>query len=202
MAAGIHLRPDNRDTPRHDVRDDYEALNSSLGADTKRLESARNRITTLFSRPLDRRDKISATNLLKSLEHLLGNEADWTLLVRSLWRTLNECFQNRQESIEHEETWLILAGYFLRPGFGAKGDASRINELWKIHTDGLEYPGKRNQLQLYILWRRVAGGLADERQESILAPAMPRAVRQPTCRPSSSGSPDRSKESAWPPKPN
>jgi hypothetical protein len=145
-----------------------------------RLESARTRITTLFSRPLDRRDKISATNLLKNLERILGKpKADWNyLLIRSLWRALLECFSSRQESVEHEETWLILAGYFLRPGFGAEGDDIQINELWRIHTDGLKYPGKRNQLQAYILWRRVAGGLNSERQQAILAPELSRMRTQ------------------------
>ena len=43
--------------------------------------------STLFTKPLDRRDKISAANLLKSLEQILGRQkADWNyLLIRSLW---------------------------------------------------------------------------------------------------------------------
>ena len=168
------LRPRELTAAKDTDRDDYEAINADPGVDSKRLESARTRITTLFSRPLDSRDKISAANLFKNLERILGKpRADWNyLLVRSLWSSLNECFSNRKESVEHEETWLILAGYFLRPGFGATGDDARINELWRIHTDGLEYPGKRNQLQTYILWRRVAGGLSSERQETILGPEL------------------------------
>ena len=138
-------------TPQSDAgRDDYETVRPDPGVDSKRLDSARTRITTLFSRPLDRRDKISATNLLKSLERILGKpKADWNYLAHSLALAArsSECFSRRKESVEHEETWLILAGYFLRPGFGAEGDDARINELWRIHTDGLEYPGKRNQLQ-------------------------------------------------------
>jgi molecular chaperone DnaK (HSP70) len=174
------LRPQKSDGPKPAGRDDYEAVNTDLGVDSTRLDSARTRITNLFFRPLDRRDKISAANLLKSLERILGKpKADWNyLLVRSLWVSLHESFSSRKESVEHEEAWLILAGYFLRPGFGAKGDDARMNELWQIHTDGLEYPGKRNQLQTYILWRRVAGGLIVERQEAILAPELPRLRTQ------------------------
>ena len=81
-------------------------------------------------------------------------------------------FEARETSVEHEETWLILAGYFLRPGFGAPGDEHRIDSLWKIHSEGLKFPGKRNQLQAYILWRRVAGGLNQERQTAILSPEL------------------------------
>jgi DNA-K related protein len=174
------LRPHQPGLTKHPTRDDFETVNTDPGVDPKRLESAQTRITTLFSRPLDRRDKISAANLLKSLERMLGKpKADWDyLLVRSLWHSLNECFSSRKESVEHEEAWLILAGYFLRPGFGAQDDDARINELWRIHTHGLKYPGKRNQLQLYILWRRVAGGLTSERQEAILAPELSRMRSQ------------------------
>ncbi|MFZ0708505.1 MAG: Hsp70 family protein [Terrimicrobiaceae bacterium] len=142
------------------------------GVEEVRLEAARKRMSSLFSGPLDRRDKLSATNLLKSLEQILGTpKANWNwILIRELWTTLFEHRESRKESIEHEETWLILAGFFLRPGFGADGDEMRINQLWRIHAEGLAFPGKRIQLQQYILWRRVAGGLSRERQETILAP--------------------------------
>jgi molecular chaperone DnaK (HSP70) len=163
------------------AHDQQEAVSKAIGIDPQRLAAARARITTLFTKPLDRRDKISAANLLKSLEQILGKQkADWDyLLIRSLWTSLFECFQNRQESLEHEETWLILAGYFLRPGFGAPGDDARIDDLWRIHTEGLNYPGKRNQLQVHILWRRVAGGLSSQRQETILTSELSR-LRAPT----------------------
>ncbi|HYY30625.1 MAG TPA: Hsp70 family protein [Chthoniobacterales bacterium] len=151
-----------------------------LGVDSDRLAAAQARIKTQFSRSLDLRDKISATNLLKSLERILGKaKSDWDYhLIRSLWRPVDEAFEDRQKSVEHEETWLILAGYFLRPGFGVKGDDSMIDALWRVYTRGLHYPGKRNQLQAYILWRRVSGGLDRERQEVILAPELPRIRAQ------------------------
>jgi molecular chaperone DnaK (HSP70) len=169
------LRPRESSGANDPFGDDYEAISDDTGVDPQRLAAGRNRISDLFSKPLDRRDKISAANLLKSLEQLLGKpKANWNyLLIRSLWYSLNEHFASRR-SIEHEETWLILAGYFLRPGFGAEGDEARINELWRIHREGLKYPGKRNQLQVYILWRRVAGGLSSERQEAVLAPELSR----------------------------
>jgi molecular chaperone DnaK (HSP70) len=169
------LRPHESSGSKSPAPDD-EAVDSNPGVEPNRLDSARVRMKTLFSRPLDRRDKISSAQLLKNLEQILGKQkADWTSpLIRSLWNSLDECFSNRQQSVEHEETWLILAGYFLRPGFGAPGDHARIDQLWLLHTEGLKYPGKRNQLQIYILWRRVAGGLSRERQEAILAPELPR----------------------------
>jgi hypothetical protein len=46
--------------------------------DPAHLDSARARIKAIFARPLDRRDKLTATNLLKSLEKILGlPKANW-----------------------------------------------------------------------------------------------------------------------------
>jgi molecular chaperone DnaK (HSP70) len=156
------------------------AAPADLGVDPAKLDAARRRIVTLFSRPLDTRDKLTAANLLKSLEKILElPKAEWNLgLIRSLWPALNESFSCREESVEHEEAWLILAGFLLRPGFGAEQDSGRIDQLWRLHTDQLAYPGKRTQIQRYILWRRVAGGLSQERQEMILAPELPKLRTQ------------------------
>ncbi|HEY5741056.1 MAG TPA: hypothetical protein VIS99_00835, partial [Terrimicrobiaceae bacterium] len=84
--------------------------------------------------------------------------------------------EHRKSSIEHEETWLILAGFFLRPGFGVDGDKARMDQLWQVQTNGLAYPGKRIQIQAYILWRRTAGGLSRDRQETILTPDLPKLL--------------------------
>jgi molecular chaperone DnaK (HSP70) len=156
------------------------ATSQDTGVEEEKLEAARARMSALFSRPLDKRDKLSATNLLKSLEQLLGTQkANWNwVLIRELWRTLYDQVDHRKKSVEHEEAWLILAGFFLRPGFGADGDEARIDQLWQINTDGLAYPGKRIQLQQYILWRRVAGGLSRERQETVLGPELARLLAQ------------------------
>ncbi|MBV9274688.1 MAG: Hsp70 family protein [Verrucomicrobia bacterium] len=153
---------------------------TDFGVEPSRLDTARNRIVTLFSRPLDTRDKLSATNLMKNLEKILGlPKADWNLtLIRALWSALSESFSCRAESVEHEETWLIVAGFLLRPGFGAEGDETRVDQLWGLHRDGLSYPGKRTQIQQYILWRRVAGGLSRERQEAVLMPELPKLHSQ------------------------
>ncbi len=168
------LRP--RESGNHSLQqpgDDSDAA-ADAGVDPERFEKAQTRLSVLFSRRLDPRDKLSATNLLKSLEKILGKpKAEWNyLLIRSLWRSLDELCEARKTSVDHEETWLILAGYFLRPGFGAAGDEDRIDALWKIQSEGLKFPGKRNQLQAYILWRRVAGGLNQERQTAILSPEL------------------------------
>ena len=165
-----------------DSEDSQKTLNEPVtraaldpGVEPARLESAQARIQAVFSRPLDRRDKLTAANLFKSLERILGTpKAEWNwVLIRSLWQTLLNCHSDRSRSVEHEETWLILAGFFLRPGFSGDGDESRIDDLWRLQADGPAHPGKRIHMQEFILWRRVAGGLSRERQEQILVRQMP-----------------------------
>ena len=144
------------------------------------LEAARQRIVSLFAQPLGKRDKLTASRLLQSLEKILGvAKGDWNwVLVRALWSSLEACVACCRQSIEHEEAWLILAGFLLRPGFGAALDEVRIDSLWTIRATGLCFPGKRVKLQEYILWRRVAGGLSRERQESVLAAEFDKLRRQ------------------------
>jgi molecular chaperone DnaK (HSP70) len=144
------------------------------------LAAAQAHIEHAFSRPLGRREKLSAARVLQSLEkvlHLPKGEWNW-ILIRSLWPALVRCMHCRATSVEHEETWLIVAGFLLRPGFGAPMDEVRIDALWTLRAAGLAFPNKRVKLQEYILWRRVAGGLARERQERILASELGR-LRQP-----------------------
>jgi hypothetical protein len=83
----------------------------------------------------------------------------------------------RKQSVDHEETWLIVAGFLLRPGFGVTADNFRIDSLWRLRDQGLYFLGKRSKIQEYILWRRVAGGLTRERQEQILAPELDKIRR-------------------------
>ena len=163
-----------------DGAQDQDATAAESGVESAKLEAARARMRSLFSRSLDRRDKLSATNLLKNLEQILGlQKANWNgVLIRQLWQTLYEQIDHRKGSVDHEEAWLILAGFFLRPGFGAQGDAGRIDQLWQLRTNGLFYPGKRIQLQENILWRRVSGGLSQARQQAVLEPELPKLLSQ------------------------
>ena len=91
------------------------------------------------------------------------------ILLRDLWTSLEASQTGRAHSVEHEEVWLILAGFLLRPGFGVPMDDLRIDGLWRVCRDGFRFRGKRTKLQEYILWRRVAGGLSGERQEILIA---------------------------------
>ncbi|MDC0502749.1 hsp70 family protein [bacterium] len=115
-------------------------------------------------------EKVTPGRVFRSLEEALEMpKQDWNwMLVRSLWPALESSQEGRNRSIEHEETWLSLVGYMLRPGYGAHLDDTRIESLWGILDDGLAYPNKRVKLQEYILWRRLSGGLNREDQEQLL----------------------------------
>ena len=149
-------------------------------AEPSALDEGRSRIKSVFAKPLGKRDKLTATRLLQGLEKILGlPKGDWNWsLVRALWPPLEASIACRKHSVEHEETWLILAGFLLRPGFGAPMDEARIDGLWRIRDAGLCFPGKRIKLQEHILWRRVGGGLSRERQERVLASELDKLQHQ------------------------
>jgi molecular chaperone DnaK (HSP70) len=139
-------------------------------------DAAGKQILSALTKPLGKRDKLTAARLIQTLEQTLGRaRGDWSaLLLRELWTPLEASQTGRALSVEHEETWLILAGFLLRPGFGVALDAQRIDALWGVMSAGAKFQGKRTKLQEYIVWRRLAGGLSGERQEALLAREKPR----------------------------
>jgi molecular chaperone DnaK (HSP70) len=178
----FNLRPHENDTAVASLIAGAAPADPAIDADA--LEAARQRIVSYFRGAISRHEKLTANNLFKHLEKILGQpRSQWSgALIRALWVTLQDCVDRRSASIDHEEAWLILAGYLLRPGFGALGDPARIDALWQIHIQGPAHPSKRIELQQSILWRRVAGGLNRERQETLLAPDLPklRAQKSPS----------------------
>jgi molecular chaperone DnaK (HSP70) len=135
------------------------------------LDTAQKRLATMFARPPSATTKFAAGPIFKSLEGILGlPRGGWNgPLLRALWRPLADSFEQRRKSVEHEEAWLVMAGYLLRPGFGVAGDDLRIESLWRVHETGSGFPGRRIKLQEYLLWRRVAGGLTRDHQTKLVA---------------------------------
>lgn len=153
---------------------------SAPNVSAKELAAASERLKSFFSPPAGKAQKVTAGRMMKNLEQVLKlPKAAWNgALVRALWPTLEACMPRRAVSEEHEEAWLIAAGFLLRPGFGAALDEERIDGLWRLRESGLCFRSKRVKLQEYILWRRVAGGLSRERQASILGPDLGRQLQQ------------------------
>ncbi len=143
-------------------------------AATDALETAREQIGNVFIQPADnsKKNKLTAATILKGMERVLASaRSQWNgPLLRALWLALEDRWDDRRRSPDHEEAWLIMAGFLLRPGFGVVRDDLRIDALWRrVHDDGPCFPGRRIKNQEYILWRRVAGGLTRERQTRLMA---------------------------------
>ena len=136
------------------------------------LETARKQIGMALAQPSakSKKGKLTAGTILKTLELILGSpRSGWNgPLLRALWPALEERLDSRRLSVDHEEAWLIIAGFLLRPGFGVVRDEFRMDALWRLHDVGPCFPGRRIKSQEYILWRRVAGGLTRERQNKLL----------------------------------
>jgi molecular chaperone DnaK (HSP70) len=132
---------------------------------------------------------ISATTpeeLPARLEQLLG-------LGRNSWpvaaaRELADAFlanvEGRKKSPAYELRWLNLGGFCLRPGFGFPGDDYRIEQARRIYAAGLQFPNQaQNEIDWWIFWGRVAGGLNRNQQVDIfqrLSPILlPRGNKKP-----------------------
>jgi len=132
---------------------------------SRETEAAQKLTATALGKKADGEVK-TAKKLMRDLEQRLGKKKEWDpVTCRHLWESLREGLTRRNRSKDHEAVWLNLAGYVLRPGFGVDLDPVRINEIWRLDELGLSFPKEsRNRTQLWILWRRVAGGLDAERQ--------------------------------------
>jgi hypothetical protein len=140
-------------------------------ASTEAQEAARQRLGSAFTPGRGKPAKASAGALFKNVEGILGMpRAEWNAaLLRGLWPALEQRPDGRKISVDHEEAWLTLAAFLLRPGFGFPGDEQRIDALWRALEAGACFPGRRIRVQEFLLWRRLAGGLNAERQERLLA---------------------------------
>ena len=108
--------------------------------------------------------------LTRDLEAMFeARRDDWPVTTtRALFDGLVEVAAERKKTADHEQRWLNLAGFLLRPGTGAPLDAWRARVMWGVFNENLAHsrsePGK---LAWWITWRRIAGGLAKGQQDQI-----------------------------------
>ena len=116
--------------------------------------------------------------LPKFLENILdAGRDDWPLgLCRRLWDDLFSLSPNRLLSPDLASRWSNLAGFFLRPGYGAPGDKIRLDKLWKELIAPPRDDRSKSSImprfvesgaEFWILWRRVSGGLSSNQQQSL-----------------------------------
>ncbi len=105
------------------------------------------------------------------LEQALGlGKNSWPLAtIRQLSDVLLEASDGRKASAAHELRWLNLTGFCLRPGFGFPGDDWRIEQARRVYASGLVFSNQiENQVQWWVFWGRVAGGLNRNQQADML----------------------------------
>jgi molecular chaperone DnaK (HSP70) len=129
---------------------------------------------------------ITPEELPAKLEQTLAlGRNSWPLsAIRRLSDRLLELSDCRRKSPALEMRWLNLCGFMLRPGFGFPGDDFRIEQARRIYSGGLQFPNQvQNEIDWWIFWGRVAGGLNKNQQVDIfqrLSPTLlPRGSKRP-----------------------
>ncbi len=135
-----------------------------------KLEQAKALISQIYSGNKNSADAKAVKILSKDLEKLLGKRDEWEFQVlRSLFDSLALGRKRRRRSEQHEKNWLRLAGFALRPGFGDATDNWRIEQIWGLYQQGIQFQNHQGWSDWWVFWRRIAGGLNQEQQETLLA---------------------------------
>jgi molecular chaperone DnaK (HSP70) len=148
--------------------------------ENERLASARAAIERVFGKGHADVAPRAVKDLVRDLEKTLGERASWdTTIARGLADVLVSNARSRKRGSDHERVFWMLTGFCLRPGFGDPNDGARVAELAPLFDEKLAFAGElRGWQQLWIAWRRVAGGLDEATQlkvrdvaDPFLAPA-------------------------------
>ncbi|EFP96325.1 Hsp70 family protein [Vibrio caribbeanicus] len=135
-----------------------------------KLEQSKELISRVYSGNKKSASSQEIKTLSRSLEKSLGEREGWDFAVlRSLFDSLSLGKKRRRRSEQHEKSWLRLAGYTLRPGFGDETDPWRIQQMWALYPQGIQFKSHQSWTDWWTFWRRVSGGLNQEQQEVILA---------------------------------
>jgi len=134
-----------------------------------RIDDAIAEIEGVFGASDKNVDAHAVKRLRPTLEKLLGNRNEWdSALSRALFDALWERRKKRRRSQNHERIWFNLAGFCIRPGFGYPADDWRVDNIWSLYQQGLQF-NKENQswADWWTFWRRLAGGLDQTAQQRI-----------------------------------
>jgi DNA-K related protein/Hsp70 protein len=134
---------------------------------------------------------IAPEELPAKLEQALGlGRNSWpSAAIRKLADAMIELAEGRKRSAAHEARWLNLCGFCLRPGFGFPGDDYRIEQARRVYASGLQFANQvQNEIEWWIFWGRVAGGLNKNQQTDVfqrLSPTLlPRGAKRARVNPS------------------
>ncbi|EKP4405198.1 hsp70 family protein [Vibrio parahaemolyticus] len=135
-----------------------------------KLNECKELITRLYSGNKKSAEGNEIKTLAKDLEKKLGKRDEWDFTtLRQLFDTFAQGRKRRRRSEQHEKNWLRLAGFALRPGFGDPTDSWRIEQVWGLYQQNIQFKNHQGWTDWWVFWRRIAGGLSQEQQETILA---------------------------------
>ncbi|NVC93343.1 molecular chaperone DnaK [Vibrio natriegens] len=135
-----------------------------------KLNECKELVARLYSGNKKSADSKEIKTLAKDLEKKLGKRDEWDFTtLRQLFDVFAQGRKRRRRSEQHEKNWLRLAGFALRPGFGDPTDSWRIEQIWGLYQQNIQFKNHQGWTDWWVFWRRIAGGLNQEQQETILA---------------------------------
>ncbi len=162
------------DAPKTEVRNTPEAQPQSrdhAGMDEplpKNFFEAERLIERTFTGSQQWSGPAAGKNLRQGIEDFIGPRGEWhATCCRRLFQILWRMRDQRGRTPEHEQSWLRLCGFCMRPGYGVRGDEERRQQIWSLKAEGLKNPSKSLQSEWWIFWRRIAPGLSAEQQEAL-----------------------------------
>jgi hypothetical protein len=165
------LQFDVRSATRTDISA-HTAIGEQAGfIDNEILNSCKDLISSTFSQTAI--SPVLPQELMKRLEQASGLERNnWPpSLLRFFWEILMDVESGRNRDPLYEVRWLNFVGFSLRPGYGYAVDDWRVKQTWLLFQKGVIH--QRNQAcaaEWWILWRRIAGGLASGQQFALAQP--------------------------------
>ncbi len=154
----------------------------SAGPVHKRVNDGKDLVAGYFGNKSKDVDAKRVKDLRRDLEKIFGARELWSLsLSRELGGVLLSGASKRRRSAEHERAWFQNVGFVLRPGIGAAFDDWRIEQLWPLWAEGVQYLSEKpTWASWFILWRRVAAGLDAARQLELWTYLKPWLLEQGT----------------------
>jgi molecular chaperone DnaK (HSP70) len=130
------------------------------------FDNAKETIENLYGERKKDTDPKAIKMLKKDLEKQLGKRENWDgPVLRGVADKLLELQKRRRRSADHERIWFNFTGYGSRPGYGYPLDEWRIEQTWRIYSQGLQFNLEaQSWMDWWTLWRRVAGGLSAAQQ--------------------------------------
>ncbi len=135
-----------------------------------RIDEAKDAVLAYFGNKSKDVDPKRVKDLRRDVEKILGLRESWSTAVnREIYGVLFAGRARRRRTADHERVFFQLAGYTLRPGYGAPFDDWRMTEAWPLFDEGVQYVAEKPGWSAWwVMWRRVAGGLDAEKQTRIV----------------------------------